>query len=476
MSLPTLGTLTFADHTGSGDADADTAGSGSDSDLGSDFGSGSESGPESDAVSEFDPDGGNAWTALVAGDCIYKGGFDEPFAPIAGDVADADLGLVNLEAPIRGDGEPIPKTGPAHASTPETPALLAEAGFDAATLANNHVMDYGPEGLAATEAACADAGLATVGTGQNVEDALTPLETTVGGVSVAVVNLCEREFGVAADGRPGTAWISHPSAERLVADAAASNDVTIVIAHGGVEYVPIPPTHLQTRLRAFVEAGADAVVGHHPHVPQGWGTHEGAPICYSVGNLLFDSKRSKTRWGAPVELRFDGDRLREVAVRGTELRDGAVRPLEECRDPEDCRRYLERSAAVIADRDRLIPHWQELAVRIFEHRYTGWLRTGTASGLGQILTDPRAALGDGAFDPEERRTELLTLLNVVRNESHRDVVETTLGVKTDDVPDRRTPAVEREVRDLLVWTEDERVYDRPSGVRRAVKSLVGLFR
>jgi len=474
------------------------------------------------------PSDGPAWSALFAGDCIYKGrvAADPVGATVTRRIREADVSAVNLEAPVRDGADPVAKVGPAHAAHPETPARLADAGFDAALLANNHLMDYGATGLRATREACADAGLATAGAGTDLDEALSSLEIEVtptsdpgsdgadrGSVDLAVLNACEREFGVAGADEPGTGWLSHPSTERRVAAAAREADVTVVVAHGGVEYVPFPPVGFRRRLRTLVDAGADAVVAHHPHVPQGWEVYEDAPVLYSLGNFLFDSKRPRTRWGLLAEFDFVGDCPAGVDLLPTELHDGRVRPLGVdggrtdggagagsgrtdgsgvVAPPtvEDHLDYLRRSTRVIEDRSNHRIHWQALAVRLFDHRYVGWLRQGTAAGLSQLVTDPRAALGGRAFAEDGRRTEQLTLLNVIRNESHRDVVETALSCRTGETPDRRTPAAERTVRELLDWTEDEveAMYgDRRSGagpvgsvgravrrvVERAVRSVTG---
>ncbi|MFC4357936.1 CapA family protein [Halobium salinum] len=448
-------------------------------------------------VGDSDTEDGT-WSALFAGDCIYKGRLAaDPVAPaVAERIRAADVSVVNLEAPVRGGGEPAGKVGPAHASHPETPARLAAAGFDVACLANNHLMDYGTAGLRVTREACADAGLATLGAGDDLDAALAPFRTrvAVGGangegepgeaesngtesVELAVVNACEREFGVATADEPGVGWLSHPSTERRVAEAARSADVTVVVAHGGVEYVPFPPAGFGTRLRTLVDAGADAVVAHHPHVPQGWELYEGAPILYSLGNFLFDSKRSNTRWGLLAEFDFRGRELAGVTLLPTELHEGRVHPLgveggrTDGGRPVDAHLdYLRASAEIVADRDALRSHWQELAVRLFDHRYVGWLRRGTGAGLSQLVTDPRAAVGGRAFPADGRRTEQLTLLNVVRNESHRDVVETALALRAGDLTDRREPGVDRTVRDLLDWTENEVAAMYGEGAERGMSS------
>lgn len=416
---------------------------------------------------------------FLAGDCIYQGDLaaDPIGDALAERIAAADHALVNLEAPVPGDGEPIAKAGPAKASDPRAPHLLADAGFDVACLANNHIMDYGEGGLATTFDACEAAGLLTVGAAESQQAALDPLELRVGETSLAVVNVCEREFGVAEHDTPGTAWASHRSTERRIAEAAADADLVLVVAHGGVEFTPLPPQQRQAQLRGFVDAGADAVVGHHPHVAQGWELYDGHPIYYSLGNFLFDqTNRPSTKWGLCVELTLQGGTLTGVDLVPTELVDGVVDEMGRERDTDEHVEYLHRVSEVTADRERLRAYWQELAVRLFEQRYTNWLRAGTASGPLELLKNPKAVVGDDVWDTEERRTQLLTLLNVVRNESHRDAIETALAVKTGDVRDRRTPEIERDVRELLSWTEDQQMYDLPSSTQRAMRAVLGQFR
>jgi poly-gamma-glutamate synthesis protein (capsule biosynthesis protein) len=422
---------------------------------------------------------GDRWSVFVAGDCALWG--ETPTDPIGDEVRErvskANVSLVNLEGVIPDGAATVDKYGPVRSTDPATPSLLADAGFDAATLANNHVMDYGERGMEATVTACRDAGLETVGAGVDAARALAPLRLSVGDATLAVVNLCEREFGAAEATRPGTAWISDPRADRAVANAAETADVVLVVAHGGLEYTPIPPQQRQLRLRALVDAGADAVIGHHPHVPQGWEVYEGAPICYSLGNFHYHQRsRPNTQWGLGVELVFDGASLAGVDLFPTEIVDGVVRPLGTERPIEPRLDYLRRSSEVIADRERLRAHWQELAVRIFAQRYASWLRAGTASGPLQALRDPLAAAGRTTFDPESRQTELMGLLNIIRNESHRDAIETALALKTGEARDARTPEVERDVRELLSWTEDQAVYDRPSGLRRTLSALLRAVR
>ncbi|WP_433627505.1 CapA family protein [Halomicrococcus sp. NG-SE-24] len=403
----------------------------------------------------FDAGGaGSEWSLFVAGDCVPDRDDTPLVAPTVVDrIADADLAAANLEAPVETDADPVSKSGPALTADPDAPERLADAGFDVLALANNHVMDYGATGMRATREACATAGVRTAGAGEDRTDALEPARFEVRGVDVAVVSVCEREFGVATADRPGTAWSGHRDAVAAVRGAADDADAVVVLSHGGAEYVPLPPPSRRARLREFVEAGADLVVGHHPHVAQGWELYEDAPVFYSLGNFVFDRQADEenTARGLALDVRFANGAVAAVDLVPTVL-DGSVRLLDGDA-ADEYRDYLHRAADVVADEERYEAHWQAIAVRLFYERYSNWLMTGVGENLALARTNPHDPDAQRPlWDPERRRRELLTLLNLFRNESHGAVVTTALEVLSGNRSDRRTESVEESVDALLAWT------------------------
>ena len=422
-----------------------------------------------------DPEEDESWSLYVAGDCVYNGSVTaDPIGEgIRSRMSGADVSMLNLEAPLPAD-DSIPKSGPRKESDEEVPTMLADAGIDAVTLANNHAMDYGPTGLFTTIDACHEAGLETVGAGDGIREALEPLRYTVDGTDVAIINACEREFGVASDDTVGTAWIGHPEAMRTVERAAEEADVVVLLAHGGVEFVPLPPIQWQRRLRRFVDAGVDLVIGHHPHVPQAWEFHRGTPVFYSLGNFLFDhTLRPKTGWGLSLEVAFDGATPHAADLIVTDESDSGVDVMDEGDRRTERIEHLHGLAELTSDPDAMERLWQELATRLFHQRYGDWLRRAGGGNPYDFVKDPRRHLEQGAlWDADERREELLILLNLIRNASHRSVMETALEVETGVVPDRRTAETETRVRELLSWTEDQPVYDRPSAIRRKLRSTL----
>ena len=418
------------------------------------------------------------WSMYVAGDVVSRTDVeDSPIAPmLTGRIGGADLSVANLEAPVRTDASPIEKSGPTMEQSRTVPGMLGRTGFDAVTLANNHLMDYGEAGLAATTAACREAGLDTVGAGETHGNALSPLVRSVGDVEVAVFSVCEREFGVAERDRPGTAWRDHPDVDGRISAAADRYDVVVVVSHGGVEEVPIPPPQRRARFCEFVDLGADAVVGHHPHVAQGWETYDGCPLFYSLGNFYFEQTNPSTRWGLTVELRFDGDRPVEAELVPVELVDGTLHELGTERSRADRLAHLHRLAE-ITNGPLLRAYWQEVAERVFLARLGPAVQHSTGGSVLSLLRSPTRLLRkDGTWDADRRRREMLVLLNVTRNESLRSVLRTALEVRAGDVTDRRTPEIRAEARELLERTAEEPMYGRPHEARSLFEALLGRLR
>ncbi|MCL7417522.1 MAG: CapA family protein [Halalkalicoccus sp.] len=401
---------------------------------------------------------GEPWSMFVAGDyVISRDEWPTPettLAPALRErIAAADVSIVNFEAPlVVDDATGVPKSGPVVSNHDTAGTAVAESGFDICSLANNHVRDYGPEGVASTVDALESLGLETVGVGETHDAAFDPLEVVRGEASIGIVNVCEKEFNIAGEDSYGAAWLSDRRAREAIEAAAERFDTVIAVAHGGVEYVPFPSLDLQRRLREFVDLGADLVVGHHPHVPQGWERYGDGAIFYSLGNFLFDSMADSENasWGLALEVQFEGATPVGVDLVPTETSDGVVHPLGERRDRADHLTYLQRLSEITADRTVLEPYWQEIAIQLLYERYSNWLHTGVGANLQRARAEPNdPAVQQPLWDLEARRSQILTLLTIVRMESHRWTITTALSVLTGETEDRRTPEIREEAQQLL---------------------------
>jgi poly-gamma-glutamate capsule biosynthesis protein CapA/YwtB (metallophosphatase superfamily) len=199
----------------------------------------------------------------------------------------ADLRIVNCECALTRSTREVWKSGAVFKGEPAHAHGLTAVPFDVACLANNHVLDYGVAGLRETLRVLDRAGIRTVGAGLTEKDAHAPLTLTVDGVRIHIVNFSEGEDLTASDGGPGVFGWDIPRVQATIRDCRRRGGIVIAIGHCGLEYVPFPPPYVVRAFRAAVDAGADCVIGHHPHVPQGMEWRRGRPIFYSLGNFVF---------------------------------------------------------------------------------------------------------------------------------------------------------------------------------------------
>lgn len=219
---------------------------------------------------------------------------------VAGELQQAEIAVGNLETAVTRRGSADPGKQYAFRSPPEHLEALRWAGFDLLTVANNHSRDFGPTGLLDTLAAVRGAGMRTVGGGPDREAAWAPALVEAGGVRVGFLGLSRvvpDPRWVAEPGRPGIAsgW-EVERALSAVRGLSGAADLVVVLVHWGEELADHPRSGDVAFARALLGAGAHLVVGHHPHLLQGFRLAEGRLVAFSLGNFLFpDSGRPLTR-------------------------------------------------------------------------------------------------------------------------------------------------------------------------------------
>lgn len=170
---------------------------------------------------------------------------------------------------------------------------VKEMGFDVVSLANNHVWDLGEEGLKNTIRLLDENGIRYCGAGMNIEEASKPVVIEKDDISVAILAYCmygNPWLGYVELAGPNKAGVNPLEIERVVSDireAKKKYDKVIVMPHWGREYRYDPLPECAYMAKQMVEAGADAVLGSHPHHIQPLITHKRRPICFSMGNFLF---------------------------------------------------------------------------------------------------------------------------------------------------------------------------------------------
>ncbi|MBT4638435.1 MAG: CapA family protein [Deltaproteobacteria bacterium] len=199
----------------------------------------------------------------------------------------SDLRITNLECPLTNGENQVWKSGSMLKGLPTHISGLTAVPFEVVTTANNHVLDYGRDGFSETHRLLSDNGIQAVGSGQSGLEAEKPLILGVKGIQIGIVNFSEGEDQTAAADGAGVFGWEVEKVQDIVQELRSKVDVVIVISHCGVEYIPFPPPYVEQAFQGIADAGADLVIGHHPHVPQGLQIYNGVPICYSLGNFVF---------------------------------------------------------------------------------------------------------------------------------------------------------------------------------------------
>lgn len=251
---------------------------------------------------------GDILLARRVGSRIASDGWAVPFARATALLHSADLAFANLECPASYLGAPFPGKPSVVTFRADPGALLGlkYSGIDVVSLANNHMSDYGSEALTETMDALDLLGVARSGAGRDETEARRPAILEAGGRHIAFLAYVEPMWSAtAAEGGPGVAHFDAAEAAVDIAAARKIADLVLVSMHWGEEHRPFPRERDRATARALIDAGADAVLGHHPHVLQGAEFYRGAPILYSLGNFVFDMVSPKTYESAAAVLRFE---------------------------------------------------------------------------------------------------------------------------------------------------------------------------
>ncbi|WP_257307415.1 CapA family protein [Geothrix campi] len=367
---------------------------------------------------------------FLGGDICPIGRMSGPFAkgepgPIFGDVLDlirtCDFALANLECPlVDGDPRPVPKSGPNLRAAPEVAATLRKSGFQAMGLANNHIMDFGPEGLEQTRSACAAANLDVFGAGPSLAEARRPLIVTLKGRRIAFLAVAEDEGCLATDRRPGANPVDPIWVVRTLAEFRGQFDHLVVLLHGGTEGYPYPAPWLREVSRFLVEQGADVVVCQHSHCVGSMEVHQGGTILYGQGNFIFDyadhGPLGNTGLGLVITFRL-GQPTSVSLHPVTQVPGG--NGIRLCADPEAQATLarLRAQSEVLADPERYSLAWQEFC----SQRSASFLTR--LFGLGRWLQRVNRW---GWLFRHLTRSDLLRVHNVVSCESHRNALRTAL--------------------------------------------------
>jgi len=270
--------------------------------------------------------GGEA-TLIAVGDISYSRGVERivkkhkdlnyPFLKIRDYLNSADLVFGNLETPIT-YGQEIPDFEMIFRSNPGTQLPLKQAGFTVLSLANNHTPNFGELGLKDTFNYLEKVGIKYVGAGNNEKEANKPVYSQVNGMKFAFLayndtDVVPAEYE-AGPGHSGTAFMRSHKMTESVKEAEQKADFVVVSMHSGTEYTNKPNDSQISFAHEAIDAGADLVIGHHPHVIQTTEKYKGKYIFYSLGNFVFDQMWSReTREGLLIKVYFTKKEIYKIS-------------------------------------------------------------------------------------------------------------------------------------------------------------------
>ncbi|MDD5173199.1 MAG: CapA family protein [Patescibacteria group bacterium] len=270
----------------------------------------------------------NEEVSLVAvGDISYSRGVERivkkendinyPFLKIQDYLKNADLVFGNLETPIT-QGLEIPDFEMIFRSNPGTEQALKQAGFSILSLANNHTLNFGEKGLKDTFNYLENVGIKYVGAGQNEQEVYQPVYIEKKGIKFAFFAYNDTDvvpnFYEASSNNAGTAFMRMEKMDEAVKEAKQKADFVIISMHAGIEYTNEPNESQVNFAHAAIDAGADLVIGHHPHVVQVLEKYKGKYIFYSLGNFVFDQPQIReTEEGLAVKIYFDKNGINKIS-------------------------------------------------------------------------------------------------------------------------------------------------------------------
>jgi len=344
-------------------------------------------------------------------------------------IKQCDFAVANFEAPIATPKmQPIAKAGPHVYQSPYSLDYLKKAGFTHVSLANNHIYDYGESAFKNTLAKLNEISLEHVGAGESFFESYEAKIIEKNGLKIGLLAACENEFGCHYDesiSRSGYAYLFHPLLEDAILDQKQKADFVVLIAHAGVEDIPIPIKEWRDRYRRLCDLGVDVIVGHHPHVPQGYEQYNKSFIFYSLGNFYFDTPAfaDKSDDSYSLVLEFEKHASFSFDLVYHKKIDGATKqvPKEEVDFKiEQLNALLGESYAELND---------QCALDTYDAYYKSYYQTavGASSGLKSKLKRVIKNLL-GRQNYQEKGNGLLLLHNI-RIDSHRYTVQRALSLK-----------------------------------------------
>lgn len=220
----------------------------------------------------------------------------------------SDFSVINLECAITDSTNEIKKIGPNLKTPYETAAVLKDLGVDCCGISNNHIFDFGIEGVLDTYKALNDVGLDYTGFGENYEEARKNYIINKNGEKIAIIAVCEHEYSYALFDRMGARPFDEFDTLEDIRNAKKENDRVVVMYHGGKEHCAYPSPRLRKACRAMVKSGADIILCQHSHCIVSYEEFQNGHILYGQGNFQFCKTHENEGWHSSLAVMYDTEK------------------------------------------------------------------------------------------------------------------------------------------------------------------------
>lgn len=331
----------------------------------------------------------------------------------------SDLNVTNLECPIIEKDNKAEKYGPSLSTDARAIELLQKGRFHLVTLANNHLMDHGDQGLLSTLFKLKSSNISYVGAGENLQSATKPFVFSKNQINIGILNVAENEFSNTWGNYPGAAPLDFVDNSYAIKQLKKEVDFVIVVVHGGAELHEFPSPRFKKTLRFMADQGANLVIAHHTHCYNGYEVYGNTPIFYGLGNFVFPTKtKANFNWclGVMISVNINLDKsvdfqtipfLQNFETTDIQLLEGLK--LAEFRANENFKN-------VIIKDDEVLEYHYDFFFKKVEKQYLHYLQPYTSKYLHKLFSMK--------ILPSflENKTKKLLYLNLIRCEAHRDIL------------------------------------------------------
>jgi poly-gamma-glutamate synthesis protein (capsule biosynthesis protein) len=334
-----------------------------------------------------------------------------------------DLNVLDLECPLTTAQTAIAKTGPHIKAAPATAAILQYLNCKVVATANNHFKDYDWAGMQETYETLQKHQIQWLGSGQNFEEASQTFYYKKDDLTVALINVAENEWTTTFDATPGCHPIDLVNVFNQIQEAKKKSDCIIIIAHGGHEHYELPSPRMKKWYRFFVDAGANAVIGHHTHIISGYEVYQEAPIFYSLGNFCFDWPGLRNKpWNNGMMVRLQIEKHQPITFELEYFNQNNEQPgvfLLSDEEKSTAMQSVDQLNGIIAD-DLLLEQRFANYVASWKPVMDTWIQPYQGKYLPSLFKR-------GLLPQLITKKKKLLYTNLIRCEAHRDILINTIN-------------------------------------------------